>query len=100
MLWINVRKQFERGKLYERDSFFWTTVFYEIQWLIKVERYFKPDEKEQLYDMIWYLFWTYEYHWQQLSARQISYLLWVDHKTVDRILDRAKYKIKSTWMLL
>ena len=97
MIWNNCRKLFKRWKLSEKEAFFGTTVVYEIQWLIKLERYFKPEEKADMHDLLAYLFWEYEYHWQQLSARQISYLYWVDHTTIDRILERAKQRFRDLW---
>lgn len=99
MIWTNCRKLFKRWKLSEREAFFGTTVTYEIQGLIKVERYFKSEDKDDLHNLLWYLFWEYEYHWQQMSARQISYLLGVDHTTIDNALARIKQKIKE-WLHL
>ena len=99
MIWTNCRKLFKRWKLSEKEAFFGTTVVYEIQWLIKLERYFKPEETEELHDMLFDLFWKYEWHWQQMSARQISYLLWVHHSKVDNILARAKQRIRDLWHL-
>lgn len=99
MIWTNCRKLFKRWKLSEREAFFGTTVMYEIQGLIKLERYFKPEEDEELHDMLFDLFWKYEWHWQQMSARQISYLLWVHHSKVDNILARAKQRIRDLWHL-
>lgn len=95
----NVRKLFKIWKLSERQAFFGTTVSYQIQWVVTMERYFKEWEEKQVYDLLRYLFWEYEYKGQQMSARQISYLLWVDHRTVDRMIERIKRKIKNTWMI-
>lgn len=95
MIGTNCRKLFKRWKLSERDAFFGTTVVYEIQWLIKLERYFKPEETEELHDMLFDIYWEYEWNWQPITARQISYLLWVHHSKVDNILARARQKIKE-----
>lgn len=99
LIGLNTRKLFKTWKLSERQAFFGTVVSYQIQWVVTMERYFKEWEEKQVYDLLWYLFREYEYHGQQLSARQISYLLWVDHRTVDRMIERIKYKIKNTWMI-
>lgn len=95
MIGTNCRKLFKRWKLSERDAFFGTTVVYEIQWLIKLERYFKPEETEELHNMLFDIYWEYEWNWQPITARQISYLLWVHHSKVDNILARARQKIKE-----
>lgn len=99
LIGLNCRKQFKKWKLYERQAFFWTTVIYEIQGLVRMERYFEAEDPkimhEKVHELIRYLFREYEYYWQQLTARQIAYLLWVDHTTVDRILKRIEYRIKE-----
>ena len=98
LIGLNCRKLFKRGSLTERQAFFGTIVSYQIQWVISLERYYKEWEEASVYDLIWYLFREYEYHGQSMSARQISYLLWVDHTTIDRALLRIQYKIKN-WLL-
>lgn len=95
----NCRKLFKRWKLAERQAFFGTIVSYQIQWIIALERYFKEWEEKQVYDLLRYLYWEYEYEWQAMSSRQISYLLWVNHSTVDRTIERIKYRIKN-WLHL
>ena len=97
LIGLNVRKLFKIWKLSERQAFFGTIVSYQIQWVITMERYYKEWEEKKVYDLLWYLFREYEYQGQQLSARQISYLLWVDHTTVDNALERIKQKIRE-WM--
>lgn len=99
LIGLNTRKLFKTWKLSERQAFFGTIVSYQIQWVVTMERYFKEWEEKQVYDLLRYLFWEYEYKGQQLSARQISYLLWVDHRTVDRMIERIKRKIRNTWMI-
>lgn len=100
MIWLNCRKLFKKWNLTEKEAFFGTTVIYEIQGLVKIERYFKSEEKRKLHDMLRYIFWEYEYEeWQVLTARQISYILWVDHTTIDNILARARQRIKE-WLHL
>lgn len=100
MIWINCRKLFKKWKLSEKESFFGTVVIYEIQWLVKIERFFQPTEKMKLHDMLWNIFREFEYEeWMVLTARQISYILGVDHTTIDRTIERIKYKIKQ-WMHL
>lgn len=99
LIGLNTRKLFKTWKLSERQAFFGTIVSYQIQWVVTMERYFKEWEEKQVYDLLRYLFWEYEYHGQQMSGRQISYLLWVDHRTVDRMIERIKYKIKQ-WLHL
>lgn len=95
MIKPSCKKLFKRWKLSEKEAFFGTTLVYEIQWLIKLERYFKSDEDDDMYDLIADLFWQFERNWQPISARQISYLYGVDHTTIDRILEKAKYIIKE-----
>jgi hypothetical protein len=95
----NARKLFKIWKLSERKAFFGTIVSYQIQGVISMERYFKDGEEKKVYDLLRYLFREFEYHWQILYARQISYLLWCDHTTVDRTLERIKYQVR-TWHLL
>ena len=99
LIGLNTRKLFKTWKLSERQAFFGTIVSYQIQWVVTMERYFKEWEEKQVYDLLRYLFWEYEYKWQPMTARQISYLLWVDHTTVDRALERIKYRIRQ-WMHL
>lgn len=99
LIGLNVRKLFKIWKLSERQAFFGTIVSYQIQGVITMERYYKEWEEKKVYDLLWYLFREYEYQGQQLSARQISYLLWVDHTTVDNALERIKQKIRE-WMHL
>ena len=95
----NCRKLFKRWKLAERQAFFGTIVSYQIQWIIALERYFKEWEEKQVHDLLRYLYREYEYEWQAMSSRQISYLLWVNHSTVDRTIERIKYRIKN-WLHL
>jgi hypothetical protein len=94
MLDIKVRQLFQRWRLYEKESIFGVTICYDIEWVLHLERYFRPDERSDLYDMIFDLFFKYEYHWQQLSARKIALLLWVHHSYVDDILNKNKSFIR------
>lgn len=95
MLWINVRKIFKKWKLYERESLFGTTtICYEQQNIVKIERTFNLSDKNKIHDFLFNLYFEYDHEeWRELSARQIALLLWVDHKTVCSILGRAKQKI-------
>lgn len=95
----NARKLFKMWKLTERQAFFGTIVSYKIQGIVSMERYFKEWEEKKVHDLLRYLYWEFEYHGQQMTARQISYLLWVDHTTVDRTLERIKYRVKN-WLHL
>ena len=90
MLDLKLRQLFERGRLYEKESLFWVTICYEIDNVIRLERYFRPDERDDLYDMLFDLFFQYEYHWQPMSARKIALLLHVHHSKIDDILNKAK----------
>jgi len=102
MIGTNCRKLFKKWKLTEREAFFGTTIIYEIQGIIRVERYFweKECKKDKIHNMLRYLFWEYEYEeWMILTARQISYLLWCDHTTVDNIIARCKQRLRDYWHL-
>jgi hypothetical protein len=95
MLWIKVRKIFKKWKLYERESLFGTTtICYEQQNIVKIERTFNLSDKDKIHDFLFNLYFEYDHEeWRELSARQIALLLWCHHSTVDHILDRAKKKI-------
>lgn len=95
MLNIKLRKLFTKWRLYEKESIFWVTICYDQDYIIKLERYFRPDERDKLYDMIFNLFFEYEYDGHPLSARQIALLLWVHHSKIDTILAKAKIQIKN-----
>ena len=95
MLSIKRRQLFKRWRLYEKESFFWVTICYEIENVIKIERFFRPDERQKLNNMILDLFFEYEYTWEPMTARQIALLYGCDHTTVDKILASAKLKIKD-----
>lgn len=95
MLNIKLRQLFQRWRLYEREKLFGVIVCYEIDNVIKLERYFRPDERSELYDMIFDLFFQYEYHWQSMSARKIALLLWVHHSKIDDILNKAKKDMRN-----
>ena len=95
MLNMGLRQLFKRWRLYERESVFWVTICYEIDWILKMERYFRPDERSDLYDFIFDTFRTYEYHWQPMSARKIATLLWVHHSKIDAILAKAKLTMRT-----
>lgn len=92
MLWIKVRKLFEKGKLFEKKSLFGTTVCYELPWVVAFERHFENtlEDKWKMHDVLFDLFFEYEYHGQELSARDIALLLGCDHQTVNNILMRVK----------
>lgn len=92
----NQRRQFfKRWRLYEKESLFGTTICYEIENVIKLERYFRPDERQELNNLILDLYFQYEWTGEPLTARQISIIYWVDHTTVDKIIARAKINIKN-----
>ena len=95
MLSIKRRKHFKRWRLYEKESFFWVTICYEIENIIKLERFFRPDERKELNNLILDLFFDYERTWEPMTARQIAEIYGCDHTTVDAILARAKQTIKE-----
>jgi len=96
----NERRQFfRRWRLYEKESLFGTIICYDIENIIHLERYFRPDERQELNDLILDLFFKYEYTWQSMSWRQLAILYWVDHCTMYRILAKAQNKIRESWML-
>ena len=95
MLTNERRQYFKRWRLYEKESFFGTIICYEIENLVKLERYFKPNERWDLNNLILDLYFEYEWTWEPLTARQISVIYWCDHTTVDKILAKAKMKIRD-----
>ena len=97
MLDTKLRQLFRRGRLYEKEVAFGVIVCYDLDNVIRIERFFRPDERRDLYNMIFDLYFEYEYNWQPISARKIAKLLWVHHSTVDRVLLKIKYQIKN-WM--
>lgn len=96
MIWNNCKHLFKRWKLSEKETLLGTTLCYEIKGIIKFERYYTREERNTMYDQIFNLFFEYEYDWWTLSARKISYLLWVHHTIIDNILKRIKDKIKKS----
>lgn len=95
MLDPKLRKMFTKWRLYEKESVFWVILCYEQDYIVKMERYFRPDERRQLYNLIFDLFFEYEYDGKSLSARQIARLLWVHHSKIDTILLKARLQMKN-----
>lgn len=94
MLGTRQRKLFKKWKLSEKNWFFWYAIIeYNLEWIVYIKR--TVNSKRQLWDFLFDTFWQYEYEWQEMSARQIADLLWVDHTTVDNIIARAKQRIKE-----
>ena len=92
MLSNDVRKLFKRGKLYERENKDYTVIYYENP-VIRVERIFhKWVEKEQVYSMIFNLYFDYEFDWTPLSNRQIAKLLGVSYQTVNNAINEILKK--------
>lgn len=97
MLWYRVRKLFKNWKLYEKESFFDTVIFYEHD-KIKLERRFKPEEKHKLHELLLNLYYEFERDWMHpLSNREIALLLWVDHQTVNNLMIRLKARMRSKY---
>ena len=94
MLDMEVRRMFKRGKLYEKEGLFYTTICYENP-LIKIERIYPKEEKKQIYSLVLDLYFEYEWHWQELSLRQLGKLAWVDHKTIASICNKFKWITRS-----
>ena len=61
MLDMEVRRMFKRGKLYEKEGLFYTTICYENP-LIKIERIYPKEEKKQIYSLVLDLYFEYEWH--------------------------------------
>lgn len=99
MLTNERRQLFTKWRLYEMESPFGTIICYEKPNVVKIERYFRPDERTQLNNLILDLFFEYEWDWKEMSGRKLAILYWYDHKTIYTILNRIKRKIKNTWML-
>lgn len=91
MLDNDVRKLFKKWKLYERKWALCSIVCYESP-LIRVERIFSPEEKEQMHAMLFNLYFDYEFDWTPISNRSIAKLLWVDHQTINNAMNKIKAK--------
>lgn len=92
MLDMEVRRMFKKWKLYEREWLFYTTICYESP-IIKIERIYPREDKNQIYDLIFNLYFEYEWNWQELSARQLAKLSWVSHQTMNNMLIKIKREI-------
>lgn len=99
MLTNERRQLFKKWRLYEIKSPFGTTICYEKPNIVKIERYFRPDERIELNNLILDLFFEYEWDWQPMSWRKLATIYGYDHKTIYTILERAKRKIRNTWMI-
>ena len=98
MLWTKQRQLFKQGTLSERKTFGnLIEIHYKKEWEVEIKRLFKDYQKRECNNFIFDIFREYEYNWQIMSARQISYLLWCDHTTIDKILASAMDKLKY-WM--
>lgn len=99
MIGDKCKKLFTRWILSEKETPTWTIIYYEVKNIIKLERYYPKEEKDKMYNLIFDLFFEYEYYWQVMSARQIATLLWVHHTKIDNILIKAKTLIKKEMKL-
>lgn len=96
MLNNEVRKLFKKGKLYEKEWKMYTIIRYEHPY-IKMEWIFRKNDKSEKYkmhDLIFNLFFSYEYDWKPMSSRKLGYLLGCDHKTIIAIQKKAEEKMK------
>lgn len=96
MLNNKLRQLFKKWKLYEREWLFYTTVCYESP-LIKIERIYKKDDKEEEHKMhmlLLDLYFEYEYCWNSLSIRQLWELCWVSHPMILNITNKAFDRIR------
>ena len=95
MLSLKRRQLFTKGRLYERESFFDTVIIYEQDNVVRIERRFNKWDKK-INDFIFNTFFEFEWEeWMELSARQISLLLWCTHNYVDNVLKRIHLQIKE-----
>jgi DNA invertase Pin-like site-specific DNA recombinase len=88
---------FEKWKLYERESFFDTVLVYELENVIRLERrYWKTkSENHKMHDLIFELYFEYEWDWKPISNRKIALLLWVDHQTVNNIVNKSLWTMRT-----
>lgn len=97
MLDNETRKLFKKWKLYEREGNSYTILYYEHPY-IRVECVFRNNNREEKYkmhDLIFNLFFTYEYEWKPMSSRELWRLLWCDHKTILNIQKKAEAKMRK-----
>lgn len=95
MLWVKQKQLFKLWKLSEKKSFDNNIVIHYIKdWEVEIKRTFKNHQLRECNNFIFDIFREYEYYWQIMSARQISYLLWCDHTTIDKILASAMEKLR------
>lgn len=95
MLSNEVRKLFTKWKLYEREWKSYSIIHYEHP-LIKIEWIFKKNdkrEKNKMHDLIFNLYFDYEYEGKPMSSWKLWYLLGCDHKTITAIERRALAKV-------
>ena len=94
MLDIKVRQYFKKWKLYEREWAFYNTVCYESP-LIRIERIFSKEDKRKIHNLIVDLYFDFEYDWKPLSNRDLAILYWVNHQTMNNIVNDALLKLKD-----
>ena len=96
MLSMKLRQLFKKGKLYEREWLFYTTICYESP-VIRIERIYKKNdkkEKHKMHMMLLDLYFDYEWEWKPLSTRQLWELCWVTHPIILNITKEAFAHIK------
>ena len=96
MLSDDVRKLFKKWKLYEKAGKRYSIIYYEHP-LVKVERIVDSSdrkEKRKLYDLIFNLYFDYEFTGQPISWRDIAKLLGVSHYKIEQDLNSIKKRLK------
>jgi len=93
MISDNCIRLFRIGRLSEERTIDGSIIIYKKTWIVYLKRFFRKTERERMYNLIFDLYFEYEYTGSPLSARQISYLLWVHHSKIDNIL-------KKNWLII
>ena len=86
------RQLFKKGKLYEREWTFYTTVCYESP-VIRVERIYKRWDK-RIYNFITDLFFEFEYDgWKPIGVVELWAITGLDHSSITKITQKALKKM-------
>lgn len=96
MLDKDVRQLFKKWKLYEKEGAFYITLCYENH-NIRIERIYSKTKKDKkkMHNLLWDLYFEYEYDWTPLSNRQLAKLYGVNHQVMNNIVNDALVKMNQ-----